>query len=110
MDYAKSLFLTEIPALPQITPVEDVEIGDPVDIQREYEVDQIIAERPRQGGKPGELEYKVRWVNFSLKDATWEPLDHLLDEAGNSPALDDWRLHKSTIESGRRRSSRNHGK
>jgi hypothetical protein len=39
---------------------------------KEYEVEKILDKRE----KP-QLQYKVKWQNWSLKDATWEPIEHL---------------------------------
>ena len=40
--------------------------------QKEYEVEKIIDKR----NKP-HLQYKVKWKGWSLKDSTWEPIEHL---------------------------------
>ena len=37
----------------------------------EWEVEKIVKQRPVAGGKPGEMEYRVRWTGYGPRDDTW---------------------------------------
>ena len=37
----------------------------------EWEVEKIVQQRPAEGGKPGEMEYRVRWTGYGPRDDTW---------------------------------------
>ena len=39
----------------------------------EYEVEKIVDKRV----KNGKVEYKIKWVGYSMQECTWEPLKNL---------------------------------
>lgn len=53
---------------------DDVEpITPDEELEQEYEVQKIVAERTKNGKK----EYFIRWKGFKPHDNTWEPANHL---------------------------------
>ncbi|XP_022866302.1 DNA (cytosine-5)-methyltransferase CMT2-like, partial [Olea europaea var. sylvestris] len=58
---------------------EDINLKADGKRNREYEVDKLVAicyGDPTETGKRG-LKFKVRWIGYSSKDDTWEPIENL---------------------------------
>ncbi|KAI0426985.1 hypothetical protein F5Y09DRAFT_317387 [Xylaria sp. FL1042] len=66
------------------------------DTEKEWEVDDILAERPHPDNPNASL-YLIKWEGFKLEDCTWEPLEHLGDGL-----LQKWEEHQTEIGAGKR--------
>ena len=44
---------------------------------QEYEVEKIVDKRKIKRGRGIQIQYKVRWKNYSSNEDTWEPLKNL---------------------------------
>ena len=58
--------------------------GGRVVLDEEYEVERIVKRRLKKKGSSGlygegqrSYEYLIKWKGYSLREATWEPRDHL---------------------------------
>lgn len=66
---------------PYVSDAEDIttSAGDSVDdVEEEFELEDILKKRI---SKDGLVEYLVKWRDYPLLDATWEPVDHLIPGA-----------------------------
>ncbi|KAI0485869.1 hypothetical protein F4859DRAFT_472770 [Xylaria cf. heliscus] len=69
-------------------------INEDNDSEKEWEVDDILAERPHPL-IPDALQYLIKWEGFKLEDCTWEPVENLGDGL-----LAKWEENKANIEAG----------
>jgi len=63
------------------------------ELQAEYSVEKILAERKSDQGTPL---YLVKWEGYELHRSTWEPREHFVDV----DCLVNWKLHKREIDAG----------
>ncbi|KAM7220532.1 chromo domain containing protein [Rhypophila decipiens] len=52
-------------------------VPDAHDPDKEFVVDDVLAEMPSQTGEPSDTRYLIRWEGFGLHECTWEPEDNL---------------------------------
>ncbi|KAI1734897.1 hypothetical protein F4680DRAFT_328660 [Xylaria scruposa] len=66
---------------------------------KEWEVDDVLAERPiagkKRGAKPVAMEYLIKWEGFELVDWSFEPVEHL-----GHGLLAKWEENKAEIDAG----------
>jgi hypothetical protein len=65
----------DVESLGSQPPPELVLSGDTA--QEEWEVETIMDQRQRKRGRTYQTEYLVKWKDYPLHDATWEPEDNL---------------------------------
>ncbi|KAI1269679.1 hypothetical protein F5Y18DRAFT_106879 [Xylariaceae sp. FL1019] len=70
-----------------------VDSGDP---DQNWFVDDVLAERPHPE-IPGAVQYLIKWEDYPLEDATWEPVENLGDDL-----VPQWEEVKSEIAQGTR--------
>ena len=78
-----------VPRLPNESPVTDpnTESASLIDNQTVFNAEQILDTRKVNG----DIQYLVKWVNYPVHEATWEPAGNILD----SRLLDDFHSQKS---------------
>ena len=57
----------------------DPVVVDTTAAEPEYEVETILRSRQHQQTRRHWVEYLVKWKDYPIHEATWEPADHLAD-------------------------------
>jgi hypothetical protein len=70
------MYTRQVP-VDQLKIIHTPQADDAVDQQDGYEVDYIIEHEETDSG----MMYKIKWKGYDVKEATWEPEEHINDIA-----------------------------